>query len=354
MDNMEDMDELNSEERQLRELVRMSCRRERATEPDVDQAWTQFRQIHKPLRSRRRFSPWHLSAAVLAGAAAMLALVWLFPQLGLFSEGETGRPDLVAMQHDKTPQHVRLEQEGKLLSLTDKDSISFHRPSSVAKPLRADVPTPKTQRLSTSRGMDFKVILSDGSEVWLNAESTIEFPAAFRTGQRRVKLQGEAYFKVAHDEKAPFIVSSEKMDVRVLGTEFNLRSYATETPSVALIEGKVEVMHAGSTRPDATLSPGEEARLDVNGDVRVQEVDTYAVTQWVKGFFYFHDRPLVEVLRELGRWYNLGVIFHNAEAMDYRVHFSAMRNDSVEVAVESLNRLRHVHIRIEGDDLVVY
>lgn len=97
------------------------------------------------------------------------------------------------------------------------------------------------QKLSTPRGMDFKVILSDGSEVWLNAESSLEFPSAFTSKERRVNLKGEAYFKVARNEQNPFIVTTDKMQVRVLGTEFNFRSYVSELSHVSLVSGSVEV-----------------------------------------------------------------------------------------------------------------
>lgn len=355
MEHKDDIDELSADENRLRQLVRMSRRREQAAKPDVDKAWRDFRQTYRLTPHRRRFSLWHLSAAALVGAAAMWAAVWIFPRLLPSADEGSTAADVVAMHHDVASQQIRLEDEGRSLNLTGNDSISFKpltaSPVQVAQALPA---SPRHQRLSTPRGMDFKVVLPDGSEVWLNAESTIEFPSAFRTGVREVKLKGEAYFKVAHDERAPFIVTSEKMKVRVLGTEFNMRSYMAEVPRVALVEGKVEVMRPGATRPDATLSPGEEARFDADGAVQVQEVDTYAVTQWVKGFFYFHDQPLVEVLRELGRWYNLGVVFHNVEAMDYKIHFSALRNEPIEQAIENLNRLRHVRVQIEGNDVVVY
>ena len=257
-------------------------------------------------------------------------------------------------QYDQSPQQIRLEEEDAAVNLTADDSISFRNVPAPAVVAQAPVCEVKTKRLSTPRGMDFKVILPDGSEVWLNAESAIEFPTAFHDGLRQVRLQGEAYFKVAHDERSPFIVTSEQMNVRVLGTSFNFRNYASEKAHVTLVEGKVEVMHPESTTPDATLEPGEEAWFDEEGTLRVEEADTYAVTQWVKGFFYFPDDPLVDVLRELGRWYNYGVVFRNMDAIHQHVHFSALRNESIEMAIESLNRLRHVYVQIEGDNIVVY
>lgn len=356
MEDNKHIDELNAEEKHLRELVRMSHRRSHVSPPDVDEAWQSFRRAHEKRKTSRgrKFSVWHLSAAAILGAAAMWVFTILFPAVSSLLHDDEAQSGFVALQHDGAPQQLRLEQEDVPVSLTSCDSISFRV---AADPLVAPSSVPeeiKTKRLTTPRGMDFKVILPDGSEVWLNAESSIEFPTAFHSGLRQVRLQGEAYFKVARDERSPFIVMSDEMNVRVLGTSFNFRNYDSEKAHVTLVEGKVEVMRPESSVADATLKPGEDAWFDEEGSLRVEEVDTYAVTQWVKGFFYFPDDPLVDVLRALGRWYNYGVVFHNMDAIHQHVHFSAFRNEGIEMAIESLNRLRHVYIQIEGNDIVVY
>ena len=356
MEDNKHIDELNAEEKHLRALLQMSRQRSRASKPDVDQAWDDFLQKKHEAKPSQcgRFSFWHMAAAALVGAAAMWIAVYFFPSAFPFLDETDRFSTFVALQYDQSPQQIRLEEEDAAVNLTADDSISFRNVPAPAVVAQAPVCEVKTKRLSTPRGMDFKVILPDGSEVWLNAESTIEFPTAFHDGLRQVRLQGEAYFKVAHDERSPFIVTSEQMNVRVLGTSFNFRNYASEKAHVTLVEGKVEVMHPESTTPDATLEPGEEAWFDEEGTLRVEEADTYAVTQWVKGFFYFPDDPLVDVLRELGRWYNYGVVFRNMDAIHQHVHFSALRNESIEMAIESLNRLRHVYVQIEGDNIVVY
>ena len=317
MEDNKHIDELNAEEKHLRALLQMSRQRSRASKPDVDQAWDDFLQKkHEAKPSQRgRFSFWHMAAAALVGAAAMWIAVYFFPSAFPFLDEMDRLSTFVALQYDQSPQQIRLEEEDAAVNLTADDSISFRNVPAPAVVAQAPVCEVKTKRLSTPRGMDFKV---------------------------------------AHDERSPFIVTSEQMNVRVLGTSFNFRNYASEKAHVTLVEGKVEVMHPESTTPDATLEPGEEAWFDEEGTLRVEEADAYAVTQWVKGFFYFPDDPLVDVLRELGRWYNYGVVFRNMDAIHQHVHFSALRNESIEMAIESLNRLRHVYVQIEGDNIVVY
>jgi len=367
-------------------LARMTEKRRKVAPPDTEQAWRvlsshifdshmgeslshpenhAFRtdgyvsHSEKPVSSRRKTDLWRMWGAALAGAAAMLVGVFLYDSFYGAKSLSENTASVVAMIYDETPQNITLQSEEHFIDLSQKDSLSFRTSANttagrVAPSVDTRSLSPKMQKLSTPRGMDFKVILPDGSEVWINAESTIEFPAAFLGNERRVLLKGEAYFKVARNEECPFVVISDRMKVRVLGTEFNFKSYASETSHVSLVKGSVEVLRADAEQPDAMLNPGQDAWSDENGQIHVREIDTYGVTQWISGFFYFDDLPLVEILRELGRWYNLGVVFRNTAAMHYKIHFSASRHEGIEQAVGSLNRLRKARIAIEGTDIVVY
>lgn len=342
-------------------LARMNKKRKETVCPDIDKAWRTFKQENDTTMIRKKDLKIRLWGAALAGAAAMLIGVLSYTYL----YNDHASPNaIVTMVYDETPQNILLQEDSLIFNLSDKDSISFQQiqsqqPTTVsltpAKKMTSSESRPvKTQKLSTPRGMDFKVILPDGSEVWLNAESTIEFPVAFSDNKREVALKGEAYFKIARNEESPFIVTSDRMKVRVLGTEFNFKSYATEAPHVSLIQGSVEILRLDNTLPEMILKPGQDASFDENGNIRVREIDTYAVTQWVNGFFYFDGLPLVDILRELGRWYNLGVIFRNPNIMQQKIHFSASRNENINQAVENLNRLRKAKIEIENNNLVVY
>lgn len=349
----------NEEDCRYALLARMAEKRRKVSCPDVEQAWESFSSQIKASAPRRKTVSWRMWGAALFGAAAMLIGALLYNYFLHPSTPAKEAASVVAMVYDATPQHITLQHNEELIDLSRKDSLSF-RVLEKEKVTRASSPAvarpfpPKMQKLSTPRGMDFKVILPDGSEVWLNAESTIEFPAAFLGNERQVLLKGEAYFKVARNEACPFIVTSDRMKVRVLGTEFNFKSYTSETSHISLVSGSVEVSRADADLPDVTLKPGQDAWRDEAGEIHVREVDTYAVTQWVSGFFYFDDLPLVEILRELGRWYNLGVVFRNTASMYYKMHFSASRNEDIGQAIENLNRLRKVRVCIEGTDIVVY
>lgn len=346
-------DIMRHDESLMRNMLRMSQHRKEIAD-DTDEAWNDFRRtVIGSAEKKRRFGMLHLAIASLCGAAAMLAILFAAGFMTADRNIDMNIPDnvYVALQHKQSPQQVSLETDGKTTTVNTNEPISFCAPptsaaNSAGKP-------DKFKKISTPRGMGVKVILPDSSEVWLNADSYIEFPETFRKGSRIVAVNGEAFFKITHDETSPFIVKSSQLDVRVLGTEFNFNNYNTDNTQVALVSGKVEILPPAGSQPIAVLSPGEAATCGENGMIDVDKVDTYALTQWVDGFFYFDDVPLVEVLQELGRWYNYGVIFSKREVMHKKVHFSAMRTEPLERALESLNNLRIVKIRIKNHDIIV-
>lgn len=362
----EDITELeNSDEmKRYAELARAAGRRGKTPQPDVMVEWGRFCLKHGAavVKRHRPRAGWRTLRDIAIGAAAMFAIMLAYNHYFVRTEKTAAGEKVTAMKYDKRPQTVTLQHEKGRQNLTGRDSMSFVRVAvanversndAVEAEVKPQQRTVSMQTLSTPRGMDFKVLLPDGSEVWLNAESTIEFPSAFIGNERIVRLKGEAYFKVMRNEQQPFIVHTDKMDVKVIGTEFNFKNYKAETPHVSLVNGKVEVMHGATGEVAACLQPGQDAWVDGNGSMHVREIDTYAVTQWIRGFFYFDDMPLVDILRELSRWYNCGVVFNNRSSMNYRLHFSASRNADLGQTIDNLNKLCKSKIVIDGNNLMV-
>ncbi|MFD2554796.1 FecR family protein [Sphingobacterium tabacisoli] len=162
--------------------------------------------------------------------------------------------------------------------------------------------------LTTPKGYDCKFTLSDGTIVWLNAESSIRFPLVFGTSNREVELEGEAYFDVFHDAGHPFIVKSKNQSIKVLGTQFNVRAYPREqTVKTTLIEGSVDVL---TGKEQARLSPGQQLTLYEDKLSVSEKFDMESVIAWKHGYFRFNGN-LEEIMTDLARWYDLD--------LDYRV-----------------------------------
>lgn len=292
---------------------------------------------------------WIWSSAV---AAIFIGAFLLFNYI---YEQPTSSPKAITVfVADPHEQRVVLElNDGKQIFLDDESS---KKEKSVEKQRTLDythlsetpVPTVKkmlqTHSIVIPRGETFKLILCDGTEVWLNANSKLVYPTAFVEKERVVFLEGEAFFKVTKDAK-PFVVQTNYLKTRVLGTEFNVRSYTAEDSHVTLISGKVQV--CGSEQENyVDLQPGKDAALLPGGLFEVKEINCEAYTYWRDGYFYFDDLPLVDIMQAIGRWYNVNVVFRNEEAMSCHIHFMANRQGGIEETIRLMNRFKKVTLTL--------
>ncbi|MES2828502.1 MAG: FecR domain-containing protein [Bacteroidota bacterium] len=166
--------------------------------------------------------------------------------------------------------------------------------------------------ISTPKGGQYKVVLPDGSQVQLNAESSLTFPAAFAAGLREVQLTGEAFFMVAKDAARPFRVISGSHSVEVLGTHFNVNAYSDEASiKTTLLEGAVRV---SADNHNELLQPGQQSAAQKTGTMaltkRTVNVDKYVA--WTNGYFSFANDDVKSVLRQIGRWYDVDIIYDGA------------------------------------------
>ncbi len=199
--------------------------------------------------------------------------------------------------------------------------------------------------LTVPRGGQFRLLLPDGSRVWLNAESSLRFPTAFTAKERTVELRGEGYFEVAKNARQPFIVTTETQKVTVLGTHFNVQAYPGE-PGVrtTLLEGKVEVA-SGAARQ--LLAPGEQCRLNVrSGRMHTVNVDTEDAVAWKNGYFIFNETSIKEVLRQLSRWYNVEADLSRVPDVTY--NGTIPRDVPLSKAMDMLELTGGVHLKLEG------
>lgn len=203
--------------------------------------------------------------------------------------------------------------------------------------------------LTTPVNATAEVTLSDGTVVTVNAGSKLVYPQSFRGSVREVELQGEAYFKVHHDTKHPFIVKTDRISTKVLGTEFNVRSYSSKDVHVTLLQGSVAVSSSSSTK---RLKPGEDAAL-YGGVLSVRVVDTEEFTAWKDGEFYFDNETLLGIAKEIGKWYNVSVIFQSPAKMQTRLFFAAPRDGGIEELLEVLNSLDKAKFTYHNGQVVI-
>lgn len=207
--------------------------------------------------------------------------------------------------------------------------------------------------ISTPRGRQFRLVLPDGTKVWLNAGSSLTYPTAFTGGERSVKITGEAYFEIAKDEQMPFRVNiNDVTGIQVLGTRFNVNAYADE-PGIktTLLEGSVRML---SGQNSAVLKPGQTAQAPAAGSSAIQITGDAApekVLAWKNGLFNFENAGLEEVMRQLARWYDIEVVYEKGIppiVFGGKMSRDVMLSDLLKVLDDS-----EVRFKMEGRRLIV-
>ena len=209
--------------------------------------------------------------------------------------------------------------------------------------MASEVDDVEMQSLETGRGESKQIVLSDGTKVWLNAESTLLYPNRFTGNERRVQLTGEAYFEVKHNQRRPFKVETASLVATDLGTAFDLKAYIGRTTQLVLVSGKVAVQKRGEDATSVTMEPDQVLTLE-SGKMTVSSEDTYPLVQWKNGLFYFHHTALVDVMKEIGRWYHINVVFENKASLYTQIHFVAERKSTLDDVISQLNGIEGVNV----------
>lgn len=211
--------------------------------------------------------------------------------------------------------------------------------------------------ISTPRGGQYQINLPDGTEVWLNAASTLKFPLVFSKNERRVELTGEAYFEVnplvsskSKSRKVPFIVKSQSQEVEVLGTHFNVNAYGDEIDTrTTLLEGSVKVAQLGSQN-SKLLKPGQQSIVDKT--ITVSNVDAEQAIDWQKGYFSFDNESVESIMRKISRWYNVEVEYKdNIRYRKFAGRISKFEN--VSQILKIMEKTKVIHFKMEEGRIIV-
>lgn len=207
-------------------------------------------------------------------------------------------------------------------------------------------------RLLVPQGQTYKLALADGTNVMLNAESELTFPSEFDTDRREVFLKGEAFFQVTHNEKAPFIVHTDQLDVQVLGTTFNVSGYNNENMlKVTLVEGSIRIHQQGDS---VKIRPNEQYNYNKNTrEKRVQTVDTELFTSWVNDEYIFKDTTLDEIFNRINHWYMFDVTYESPSLKEKRFFLTIGRDASLDQIIQIINSTEEVCIEKKDNHIVV-
>jgi len=206
--------------------------------------------------------------------------------------------------------------------------------------------------ISTPIGGEYQLTLSDGTRVWLNANSSISYPIGFNEGTREVKMTGEVYFEVAGNKQQPFVVKIGDASIKVLGTHFNVNAYPDESSiKTTLISGSVQVEKRNKK---CILKPGQQAeiRLNSNNNIQVSNVDVEEMLAWKNGYFLFNEENLESVMKKISRWYDVDVSYKGNVA-NKKLDGTISRMENIQQLLKALEITGTAHFKLEGRRIMV-
>lgn len=208
----------------------------------------------------------------------------------------------------------------------------------------------------TQLGERSQVVLPDGTKVWLNSSSSVEYVAPFFSRQRRVKMEGEAYFEVEHDRRAPFVVSTNGLDIEVLGTRFNIRNDDNEhRVTTVLLEGAVKAYASGREQASVRLHPAQQLVFDTRTHaMRLTDCPAERSINWIDGRFCFEHDTFGEIVAELKRYYNVDIRFMDNRLRDMRFSGNFRVEDGIYHIMSVLQLTYKFNYRIAGNDIELY
>jgi len=242
-----------------------------------------------------------------------------------------------------------------LLAKTNFGNVVKTRNGQILYDTRANVKANGKQvgynTLTTPRGGVYQVVLPDGTNVWLNAASSITYPIAFTGNERDVKLNGEAYFEVAKNKKKPFYVNINNVRVRVLGTHFNIAAYNDDNNiTTTLLEGSVQVTKNKSL---SLLKPGQQADISNSSDnIVVSEANINNAIAWKNGYFVFDDDDIAGIMRKVSRWYDVDIEYHGTFT-DQKFGGTYYRSKSIDELLHHLEKISNINFSITGRRIIV-
>ena len=308
-------------------------------------------------RRSRRLRLWGSVAAAACICAVAVTVLWELSGVRAVPEAMP-----LAGQQTETAKVKLILHSGEQIALEQKKEQRIESGDAVIKNEHGQLIYESKNNLATEElfnkvvtaiGGEYALILSDGTRVWLNADSELEYPVEFVKKERIVKLSGEAYFEVAKDAK-PFEVQVNDVYVRVYGTHFNVNGYDNERVQTVLLSGSVGVSSLKNPSVEQMIRPNEMVEVNVStGVCEVKTVDAAAYVAWKEGYFSFEQETLEQIMAKLSRWYDVQVVFENEEVRTQRFTGRVDRNENFQGVLNLLQRTLLVKFKVEGNRIIV-
>ena len=336
----------------LEQMVTEALMRDKMETPDVDMEWKRlaarmtapFAEVKTTSRNEQlkvRFFSIRTLWMTIASVAAIAFIIFL-----ISFKLDKATPGSLYEARKQSAEIVVLDEQ-------DHEQVINGNEIKLASSVKVERHT-----VVVPEGKDMKLILADGTQVWLNANSRLIYPTAFKGKNREVELQGEGYFKVTHDAYHPFIVKAGDMQTSVLGTEFNVNAFDQSNPHVTLVEGSVKVSSVLTHKTETQVAgkiivPGEDAVLNEQGKIIVSHVDTDDVACWKDGIQLFNDASLREIVLQLGSWYNVNVVCHDESLLNTHLRYMYNRRNGIEEAIKMLNDISNNKIKLKNNTILI-
>ncbi len=334
-----------------------------ASQYDAQEAWNTFQKrllVQKKWKYYSIFTRWYYYAAIL-----------LLPLLVVYFIRQQSVQDncLMSIENKETVTTITPGSSKAILTMADglqvdldqseafeleEKGAKINKDSSVLKYESAtSIQEEVYNQLYVPKGGEYSLVLNEGTKVYLNAMTTLRFPVHFTGNERRVELQGEAYFEVSPSDK-PFIVQTKETTVEVLGTTFNISSYTQdEFTRTTLVSGRVKVSLNGSNE-SVFIAPSQQAAFNhKTGRLSVLEVDISSDIAWKNGLFYFKDWRLEDIMTCLSRWYDFDITYSDKEIMNYRFGCKFDRYGKITPILELLEKTNKISAKVNGKTIVL-
>ncbi len=345
--------------RKIIDSTNFSRRNELYDSVNVRKAWNEVSahlDINSGKSSLRRICTY--AAAIMLPIFIVATAYWYIDirSVKQFSESTIvpGTPNAVLIMANGSNINLHSGKDEKLLE--NDGTIIQNKSAELSYPVNTPTVSKeiKLNTLIIPKGGEYRLVLSDGTRIFLNSMSKLVFPIKFTGNMREVTLEGEALFEVTKDSSKPFIVSTKGMKVEVLGTSFNIKSYPDEQQSyTTLVEGEVKLNSGNQLSEINYLTPNQQAVYNPSSEtIAIQEVDANQVVQWTQGKYTFTNQTLDEIMKTLSRWYDFTYKYEDEGLKAIRFEGGLNKYEHIDPILDIIYKTGKVEITVKGNEVL--